>query len=107
MSRGSRTSLRIIRPGPLRGPHPGAGSMSTLQLQSVDPALEVGQLSLGLARQQVDEAALDALALEEGVVDLLGDRQLDAVSSGQRERGIDRVAALRDATEMLLDVLPA
>src|SRR5262245_42518 len=61
------------------------------------PALEVGQLVLRFARQQVDQAALHALALEEGVVHLLGDRHLDAVSRRESEGRVDRVGALGDA----------
>ena len=48
------------------------------------PPFETRQLVLRLAGEQVDEAALDALALEEGVVDLLGDGHLDAQPLGQR-----------------------
>ena len=51
------------------------------------PGLEVGELVLRFAGQEVDQAALDALALEERVVDLPGDRHLDAEA---RRRGRSR-----------------
>jgi hypothetical protein len=50
------------------------------------PLLHSGELVLLLAAEQVDQAALDALALEDGVVDLLRDRHLDAQLGGQLER---------------------
>jgi hypothetical protein len=62
---------------------------------STAPLPEILQLVLGLARKQVDQAALDALAFEQRVVDLSGDRHVDAVPLGERERRIHRVRAFR------------
>src|SRR5947207_15708895 len=77
-----------------------------LRLEPVDPALEVGQLVLRLAGEQVDEATLDTLALEERVVDLLSDRHLDPVARGQGEGRVDGIGTLGHATQVRLHVLP-
>src|SRR5262245_65178036 len=57
-------------------------------LQAVHPALEIRELVLRLAGKKVDESALDALALEQRVVDLAGDRHLDAELVRHGDRGI-------------------
>src|SRR3954467_10859208 len=62
--------------------------------EGLHPALEVAELVLRLAGQEVDQAALHALAREQRVVDLLRDRHLDAVPFRQRKRRIDGVRAL-------------
>src|SRR6478672_2508675 len=44
--------------------------------QARDPSVVVGQLVLGFAREEIDQAALDALAFEQRAFDLAGDRHL-------------------------------
>src|SRR5258705_6397110 len=79
------------------------GSLRTVFAHSLGPRREVRQLVLRLAGQQVDEAALDALALEQRVVDLLGDRQLHVVATRERDRRVDGVSALGDAGQRRLE----
>ena len=71
-----RTRLPTTRSSSIRaGGVEGTGSARG---RDARPLFEARQLVLRLPRQQVDQAALDALALEQRVVDLLGDGQLDA-----------------------------
>src|SRR5262245_57769342 len=70
------------------------------------PGREVSQLVLRLAREQIDQAALNALPLEQRVVDLLGDRHLDAVARREAECGVDGVGALGDAGQRRLELGP-
>src|SRR6188508_1480943 len=67
------------------GCDPPEGSDLAIGLQTLDPAAVVRQFVLGFAGQQVDHAALDALALEQGAGNLAGDRHVDAVAFGQGE----------------------
>src|SRR4029079_13350296 len=73
----------------------------------VGPGREVRQLILRFSVEQVDQAALDALALEERVVDLLGDRHLDVQPTGQTQRGVHRVGAFRGPRQLPLEIRPA
>src|SRR5439155_11519402 len=86
------------------GPRSGTGAR---RAEAVGPGAEVGQLVLRLAGEEVDEAALHALALEQGVVHLACDRHLDREPDGEGDRRVDRVGALRDAGKRGLDVRPA
>jgi len=68
-----------LRRRPLRPPRSGrlAG------VEAGHPAAVVGEFVLRLAGKEVNQTALDALALEQGALDLAGDRHLDAESLGQ------------------------
>ena len=97
------------------GPHmraslgsiPAPLGSALVDAQALDPQAEVGELVLRLAGEQVDQAALDALALEQRAVDLAARSASRRLAVGQRERRIDRVGALGDARQRRLDVGPA
>src|SRR5512141_3228377 len=73
---------------------------------AASPFLDSGELVLLLAREQVDQAALDALALVDGVVHLLGDGHLHSMTRGELERRVNRVRALSHAGQRALDLGP-
>src|SRR4029078_13348167 len=57
------------------------------------PEVVIGKLVLRFARQEIDHAALDALALEQSASDLAGDGHVDPEPLGQGQRSLDRVRA--------------
>jgi hypothetical protein len=72
-----------------------------------DPlSAQPAQLVLRFAREQIDEAALDALALEERELDLAGDRHLDPELVREGQRRTDRVRALGRPRQRGLDLGP-
>ena len=71
-----------------------------------EPGGVVAEFVLRLAGEQVHQAALDALALEQRAMDLARDRHLDAEAIGQREGRLDRVGAFGRAGQVRLDLGP-
>src|SRR6478735_4573796 len=82
-------------------------TISTSSGAAKGPFTEAGQLVLLLARQEIDQAALHAFALEQRVVDLLGDRHFDPEIASELKRRADGVGTFGDAGERSLDIGPA
>jgi signal transduction histidine kinase len=87
---GLARSFKVVAAG-------GSAGLGALGERPPGPLLQACQLVLLLTAEQVDQAALHALALEERVVDLLRDGHLDTQLAGHLERRTDRVGALGDA----------
>ncbi len=88
------------------GRSPGTLGAAARGLTAASQSPEIEQLVLRLARQQVDEAALHGLALEQRPMDLAGDGHLHAQPVGQGQRGIHGVGALRGARQGPLELCP-